>query len=209
MRLDHITVGAPALEAGAAYVKDALGIVVPPGGAHALMGTHNLLMRLGEGQFLEVIACDPRGTAARRRWFALDDAVMSARLAASPRLITWVVRVTSLDEALAGIAAGTGEAVRVSRGNLSWRIAVPPDGSMPFDGAFPAFIEWPPGSHPSAGMADLGCRLERLRIFHPQAAEIDALLAADLGDDRVSFHTAPAASLEASILTPSGMRILT
>lgn len=209
MRLDHITVGALTLEAGVAYVKEALGIVVPPGGAHRLMGTHNHLMRLGNGLFLEVIAPDPRSSPARPRWFALDDAGMRSRLAVSPRLITWVVGVADLDQTLADDCAVAGEAVSVSRGALSWRIAVPADGSMPLGGAFPALIEWPSGPHPSTAMIDLGCRLEALRISHPQAALIEHKLAGRLADPRVSFHAKGGAGLEASIMTPHGSRTLT
>jgi hypothetical protein len=56
---DHLTVAASSLEAGVAHVERCLGVVVPPGGAHPLMATHNHLMRLGEGAFLEIIAPIP------------------------------------------------------------------------------------------------------------------------------------------------------
>lgn len=57
--LDHITVVARSLDEGVAHVCDALGIKMPSGGAHPAMGTHNRLMALGPGFFLEVIAVDP------------------------------------------------------------------------------------------------------------------------------------------------------
>src|SRR4051794_31253133 len=44
--IDHLTVAALTLEQGVAHVQHALGVVIPPGGAHPLMGTHNHVMQL-------------------------------------------------------------------------------------------------------------------------------------------------------------------
>src|SRR5439155_21485872 len=71
--LDHLTVAALSLEQGVAYVHRALGVVAPPGGSHPLMATHNHLMQLGDGVFLEIIAPDGRAAPQRTRWFGLDD----------------------------------------------------------------------------------------------------------------------------------------
>lgn len=54
--LDHITVTAFSLEAGAAFVSETLGVAPQAGGEHPRMATHNLLLRLGDAMFLEVIA---------------------------------------------------------------------------------------------------------------------------------------------------------
>jgi hypothetical protein len=207
--LDHLTVAALTLEEGVAHVRSALGVVVPPGGAHPLMGTRNHLMRLGDSVFLEVIAPDPTMAPHRPRWFGLDDPQMRARLEVSPQLISWVVRVSDLAQALAAVGEKSGEAVRVTRGPLSWLISVPRDGSMPFDGAFPTLIEWPAGPHPSSQMADLGCRLERLAIAHPQGNRLSAALASVIDDSRISISTGPAFQIRARIKTPGGVRELT
>src|SRR5436853_50841 len=72
--LDHLTVIAPSLAAGVAWVRDVLGIEAPRGGAHPLMGTHNHLLRLGDDVFLEIVAVDPDAPRpSHRRWFGLDD----------------------------------------------------------------------------------------------------------------------------------------
>src|SRR2546426_3636748 len=120
--LDHLTVAALTLEEGVAHVQRALGAVVPPGGTHPLMGTHNHLMQLGNSVFLEVIAPDPMAASQRPRWFGLDDPKMRDRLKVSPRLISWVVRVPNLDHGLAAVGEKSGEPVRVTRGPLSWLI---------------------------------------------------------------------------------------
>jgi hypothetical protein len=206
--LDHLTVAALTIEQGVAHVERALGVVVPFGGAHPLMGTHNHLMQLGDGIFLEIIAPDPAATPQRTRWFGLDDPMMRASLKDAPRLVHWVARVPDLTLALREIQADLGEAVPVTRGTLSWLISVPRDGSMPFDGAFPTLIEWPAGPHPSTRMADLGCKLELLSIVHPEALSLSKALSPVMADDRVVIATGSATQLRATINTPNGQRQL-
>lgn len=205
---DHLTVAALTLEQGVAHIERALGVVIPAGGAHPLMGTHNHLMRLGEGAFLEVIAPDAAVTPRRPRWFGLDDPAVRESLQDSPRLVNWVARVPDLGRALSEVDCAQGEAVRVTRGDLSWLISVPSDGSLPFDGAFPTLIEWPPGPHPSSRMADLGCRLRSLSILHPQGARLARALAPVFSDGRVTISTDAAIHIRATIDTPVGTREL-
>jgi hypothetical protein len=204
--LDHLTVAALTLEQGIVHIRRALGVTIPPGGAHPLMGTHNHLMQLGDGIFLELIAPDPAVTPQRTRWFGLDDPGMRARLQNSPQLINWVVRIPDLGRAPDGAVS---EAVRVTRGELSWLISVARDGSMPFDGAYPTLIEWPPGPHPSSRMADLGCRFEQLRMVHPEAARLSNAINSVIHDDRIAVSTGDAVQIRATIRTPGGPRELT
>ncbi|WP_159591548.1 VOC family protein [Chelativorans xinjiangense] len=208
LELDHLTVAALTLEEGVAYIQSTLGVEVPPGGAHPLMGTHNHLMRLGDKEFLEVIAPDPKAVPRRARWFALDDLRMRTRLRSSPQLISWVARVPDLARALRQVEGVAGEAVGVTRGALSWLISVPDDGSMPFGGAFPTLLEWPRGPHPSLRMVDRGCRLERLDITHPEGVRLAEVLAPVFTDDRVTISTGPTAQIRATITTPRGQREL-
>src|SRR5438477_3629753 len=127
--LDHLTVAAPTLEAGVAHVQRALGVVAAPGASHPLMGTHNHLMQLGNGAFLEIMAPDNSITPRRTRWFSLDDPAMRARLEKSPQLISWVVGVPDLAQELRNIDEDIGEAVSITRGSLSWLMSVRHDGS--------------------------------------------------------------------------------
>jgi hypothetical protein len=166
-------------------------------------------MSLGDGIFLELIAPDPAVEPQRRRWFNLDDPAMRARLKNTPRIISWVIRVPDLRQALREVDTAAGDAVRVARGELSWLISVPPDGSMPLDGAYPTLIEWPPGPHPSSRMADLGCRLERFSVVHPEGAWLSRALDDVLVDDRLLVGTGGAFEIRATIRTPAGRRELT
>ena len=178
LQLDHFTVAAESLRAGVAHAEAALGVSIPFGGVHPLMGTHNHLLRLGEALFLEIIAPDPAaGPLPRRRWFSLDDTKRRAELAVSPRLLTWVVATDDIEAALRQVPHAAGPAVTLTRGDLKWLISVPPDGAMPFDGAFPTLIEWPRGPHPASRMPDLGCSLVALEIAHPEAETIEPIVA--------------------------------
>lgn len=87
--LDHIVVAAASLKQGVDYIRERLGVEIPAGGKHALMGTHNHLMRLGGTCFLEVIAVDPQAPRPERtRWYTLDDPALQAQLSQSPRIVT-------------------------------------------------------------------------------------------------------------------------
>jgi len=205
--LDHITVAALSLAEGVAYAQERLGVDLPPGGQHPLMGTHNHLLRLADDLFLEVIAPDPSAPApSRPRWFDMDSPATHRALAESPRLWTWVARTANFDQALREIEGSVGPAIPVTRGALSWLIGVPDDGSMPFDGAFPTLIEWPKGPHPAGRMPERGCALLKFTVQHPQAETIAARLKPHLDDPRVVFETAPHHRCVARIQTPNGVR---
>ncbi len=201
LALDHLAVAGETLEAARAAVEGALGVAMQPGGKHALFGTHNCLLGLAEGVYLEAIAVDPgAANPGRARWFDLD------RFAGPARLSNWVCRVDDLDAVLAGLPSGVGRPVEVSRGALRWRMAVPEGGRLPFDNLFPALIEWQGDLHPRAMLAESGCALRRFVVSHPQAQELAALLGG-LDDPRVAFVTA-APGLRAEIETPHGIRVL-
>src|SRR5262245_56050439 len=94
--IDHLVVTAPTLEAGAEHVERVLGVPLQKGGAHDRMGTHNLLLRLGDSLYLEVIAPDPAAPPpSRPRWFELD-----GPRAAEPRLAAWVARTSDIRRAV-------------------------------------------------------------------------------------------------------------
>jgi hypothetical protein len=137
--VDHLTVTAPTLAAGAAFVNQVLGVAPQPGGEHPRMGTHNLLVRLGESLFLEVIAPNPNAAAPYRpRWFGLD----CMRADALPSLSTWVVRTGDIHASVTACSEALGEIEPMSRGAINWLITIPADGSVPVDGVAPALIEW-------------------------------------------------------------------
>lgn len=208
IRFDHLAIGALDLGAGADAVEAALGVRPPMGGRHDQMGTHNLLTATGPDTFLEVIAIDPDAPApGRRRWFGLDDPVVAARLA-TPRPHAIVAASDDLDAAIAAakhVGVDYGEALTVTRGDLTWRFAVRDDGAIPLDGAAPLLMEWPAGPHPAGRMADLGLRFCRIEIRTPEAGRLKALLTA-LGGLPVSVSAAMSTAILAEITGPGGRR---
>jgi hypothetical protein len=114
--------------------------------------------------------------------------------------------VADLDAALAALPEA-GEAVALSRGGLRWRMAVPRDGRLPFDGVFPALIAWERDLHPARMLAPSGCTLEALVLRHPQAGALATRLGPYLEDQRVRFETG-AAGIGIVLATPAGRRVL-
>lgn len=177
LKLDHITIIAPSLDVGAAHVRDQLGIDMPGGGKHPLMGTHNLLLRLSNEIFLEVIAVDPNaGRPVRPRWFGLDDAdAVRSAWDDGRRLRGWVAQTGDLDAVLARHGSMLGEKTRLSRGDRSWLFAVPPDGSLPVDGIAPSAMDWEERGSPASAMPDLGANLLSFQIEHPDPDQVTEL----------------------------------
>ncbi|MCJ2066463.1 VOC family protein [Methylobacterium sp. J-088] len=167
--LDHLVVVAPDLAEGVAHIRDCLGLTMPEGGRHREMGTRNHLLRLGEAMFLEVIAVDPEAPAPpHARWFGLSDpARVRADWESGRRLRGFVARTDDLDGVLAADPNLLGQAATMTRGGLSWRFGVRPDGAWPADGAAPYVLDWGPRGSPARTMPDLGARLDALVLTHP------------------------------------------
>ncbi|WP_102225092.1 VOC family protein [Acidimangrovimonas sediminis] len=206
LTFDHLAVSAAGLDAGVAAVEAALGVAPGPGGRHARMGTHNRLLGLGD-LYLEVIAVDPAAPApGRARWFDLD------RFAGVPRVTNWIARCDDLGAALTLAPEGAGAPVAFERDGLHWQMAVPEDGVLPFDNCFPAMIRWEGEAagarHPARRLEETGCRLRRLEIAHPRAAELEAALAPLILDARVAVVPGAAPGMRAEIETPRGVCVL-
>lgn len=197
LTLDHVAVLGETLGAAAAHVEAALGVTPGPGGRHARYGTHNRLVGLACGLYLEAIAVDPEAPAPEvARWFGLDG------FSGPPRLDKWVLRVTDLDAALA-VLPEAGRAVTLQRGGLRWSMAVPPDGRLPFDGLFPALIQWHSAMPPGDALAFSGLGLDKVVVRHPLAPALEARLTPWLDDPRLGFEIG-AAGLVAALDGPKG-----
>lgn len=209
--LDHLVIGATSLAAGFDYLKERLGVEIPPGGEHHQMGTHNCLMRLEAGLYIETIAIAPHlAVPPRARWFGLDDPAQQARLAERPRLIHWIARTPSIEAGVAASDTDLGEITNMHRDDLIWRLTIRPDGSLPYDGLLPSIIQWPGDRpHPSVNMAELGIGFTSLTLFHPRPDELRHSLNL-LGLDHVVTVKRAAGEpyLEAALDTPTGPVVL-
>ncbi len=203
LELDHLAVAGETLEAATAHVEDALGVTLEPGGVHVEMGTHNRLLSLGPGVYLEAITVNPDAASPDRpRWFDLD------RFEGAPRLSNWIARTTDLDATLAAAPEGMGVPIPFQRDAFSWSMAVPGTGRLPFDGAAPALIQWDGAKHPSDVLPDSGCRLRHLQVLHPKAQDLLEAFPALGALSLVSIETGPQVALSAIIATPHGDRTL-
>ncbi|WP_112320397.1 VOC family protein [Oceanibium sediminis] len=169
LSLDHIVFACRELSAGAAWMEQQLGQPPVGGGQHPMMGTHNKLWRL-EGAYLEVIAIDPGASdPGRKRWFALDDPAMQARLRGAPQLVTWVARSDDLDGDIARAPLDPGPVLRLTRDRLCWDLTVREDGALHWGGVFPGLIQWPQGvASPAESLPDQGLRLAAFTAHGPE-----------------------------------------
>ena len=203
--LDHLVVAARDLEEGRAWLERQLGVSLAPGGVHERFSTHNRLLALGAGAYLELIAVNPAAPApGRARWFGLDRPELQDRLAERPRLIHWVAQVSDLPAAKAASPEDHGEPLELSRGDLRWSLTVRPDGRLPLGGVLPSLIAWGETAHPTTRLPASGVRLESLDLLTPEPARLSVALDALglVGIARV--QAAPQPGLRATLLTPGG-----
>ena len=202
--LDHLAVCCDTLAEGTAWVRDRLGVAMQPGGAHERYGTHNTLLGLGDGLYLEVIAIDPDATPDMLpRWFGLDG------YTGPPRLANWICASDDLAGDAARMGGGFGNIMSLTRGAMAWDITVPNDGSLPHGGALPTLIAWGNATpHPSKVLADSGCRLTGLEVHCMGASHLQSRVSRTLTDPRLHFRDATAPRLTARFHTPRGDVVL-
>ncbi|MBB6563890.1 hypothetical protein HNP48_006616 [Acidovorax soli] len=209
--LDHLTVIAPTLADGVAHVRGCLGIEMPYGRQHPDMGTHNHLLKLGEDVYLEVIATDPAAPRpAHARWFGLDDqtTVREAWLSGR-RLRGWVARTQRMDAVLARHGHILGHKTELSAGAAPpYFFAIPPGGTLPAAGVAPSLIDRGQRPPPLAAMPDLGARLLRFAIEHPDPAMVQDLYATLEIANPPQVHRGDTVRYRAEIETPGGLKTL-
>lgn len=201
LELDHLAVCAQRLEDGVRFVEQTLGVSMQPGGQHPYYGTHNRLLGLADGLYLEVIAIDPDGDAPNYpRWFDLD------RFSGPARLTHWICRSRDLSQIVQQLPHA-GTPVALSRGALRWQMSVPESGALPYDNCFPPLIEWASEDHPAQRLPASGCGLKKLIVQHPDAQALEEQLSPRLRDPRIAFETGKAC-VRAAIETPGGVQWL-
>jgi Glyoxalase-like domain len=203
--VDHIVYGVDDLASAVDQLAGRLGVRPVAGGRHVGRGTHNALLGLGGGAYLEVIALDPEQPRPEAPLpFGLD----RLRL---PRLVGWASRSADIegDRARARERGhDPGEVRPMSRRRpdgvlLEWRLTR--DAPDPDRLVVPFLIDWGRSPHPSES-APAGVRLVELRAEHPDPAaaraQLDALgLALPVGEG-------PEQALVATLDTPEGRVVL-
>lgn len=222
LAIDHLVIAAADLDSGTEYVARLLGVAPAGGGAHPRMGTHNRVLGMAGGLYLEVIAIDPDAEApARPRWFGLDQGAVRARLEQGPYLAHWAARVEApldLTQMQAEHPDRLAPAIPMSRGDLRWRLTVPEDGSLPAwreaghaagDGLLPTLIQWDVPNYPGLSLARPDLALVELSGRHPQAGLLRQGLAWVGADHLIHLEQADGPPrLSARIQTPRGEQVL-
>ncbi|MEZ5661540.1 MAG: VOC family protein [Burkholderiaceae bacterium] len=204
--LDHLVIATDSLEAGCNYLQERLGVTMDAGGRHDGYGTHNRLLGVGGGTYLELIAPDPdQPEPERPRPFGLDEPQLRARIAVRPRLVHYIVRTDDIEATAGAMHYDPGPAKPMTRGQLSWRVA-----SRFSPGALanplPGMIEW--GDQPSPGltMPPRGVVLSRFHVLADAGKLASLALLAE--DRRIHLREQSIDMLAAEFITPRGWVIL-
>ena len=172
-RIDHIVIGTANLISGTSILETKLNAKFSPGGEHQIMGTHNKLLKLQSDIYLEIIANNPNVyKPSRQRWFSLDEIRTKEKIKHSPRALCWVLEVDNIEDTVNKCGYNPGEILQISRGELTWKITVPSNGSLADNGVLPALIEWQSGQHPAKKLTDSKVSINKLSLFHPKPHKI-------------------------------------
>lgn len=211
LKLDHLTLIAPTLIEGVSHVRSCLGLGVPFGTRHEYLGTHNHRLQLGDAIYLEIVALDPDGVnPGRARWFGLDDQEkVRSDWNEGRRLRGWVASTDSIDTVVSAHSAVFGDKVPLPTDNPTFDFAIPPDGSLPLDGAAPSLIDHRGEPTSMAEIPDLGARLRSFTLEHPEPAVIETLYLELAIDRPPAIIQGPKVRYRAQIETPTGLKELT
>ena len=204
--LDHLVLAVPDLEEACGAFAKTAGVTPVYGGVHPNRGTHNALVGLGGGAYLELIAAHPTEPhGPRGRWMGVD-------LATAPTLARWAVRdvdvgafaktLHDLDPGLGEVA--TGERTTAAGRALRWAMTAPRP--APTVDVLPFALDWSESeAHPSDALAP-DCRLLALRFEHPDP-EVVRRAFGRLGL-RYEVDAAPRSAIRARLRTPRGEVVL-
>lgn len=201
--LDHLVYAVPNLEAACDWFEEHTGIRPAVGGRHPDRGTHNAVVNLGEGAYLEIIAADPKNTdIPPPRWMGVD-------LITQPTMTRWAVKSDNLDLHTAGLAATNAALGQIVTGNrdladgsaLRWRMTLP--APEPAVELLPFFLDWSTSSfHPTERMGE-GFTLLDWKLYHPHPEETASQLELAGLIDEVAFDNQPV--IKVRLNTPRGV----
>jgi hypothetical protein len=193
--------GVPNLEEGIRNFSQALGATPTFGGRHESIGTHNAILPLQGGHYLELIAPDP---SCPNPPLGVPWGLETLK---EPRLITWAAATQDIDAAIEhakNAGYDPGMAIDVARETpegkrLTWRLTISRE--IAADGLVPFLIDWGSSPHPS-GTSEPRCSIEGFSAEHPEPKSVRTMLSA-LG---VFLDVAPGATprLRGSIIGPDG-----
>ena len=201
--LDHLVYCVPDLAEAADRIGQALGASFAPGGRHQTEGTRNVLLRLGDRAYLELLASDPTNDrVAAPRWMGIDRADLPRLTRVALRtddIVSHAGILKSFRPELARVIAG--ERQRPDGSLLRWQLTRPlPEPAIE---AWPFLIDWSASAaHPAEQLPQVGCQLTDLTFTPPAPTDLQSFF------DRLEFDQSvvlgPTALLNAVISGPAG-----
>jgi hypothetical protein len=196
-QIDHVILGIDDLDRGVKAFEAATGVKPVYGGKHP-GGTHNALVSLGDGMYLEILAVQ-EGAAVQG-----DFAGLKEMKTLTP--IGWAVSskdTAQLRSRLSGAGIAVSEPVGGSRiaptgAKLSWQSFLLNESSP----EVPFFIVWSEQTaHPST-TSPSGCKLQQWSIASPRVKDLEQLRQAL--DLRIDVAEAKTTSMRLSLTCPKG-----
>ena len=186
--IDHVVIGTSNLILGTGELESKFSHKLSPGGEHKVMGTHNNLLKLQLGIYLEVIANNPNADKpSRARWFSLDEYNIIEKIKYEPRALCWVLEVENIEDTVKKCGYNPGEILQLSRNGMNWKVSVPPDGKLIDNGILPILIEWNKDQHPSKKLSNSKVSLKKLRLYHPETKKINNIISNLIQSDLIEI----------------------
>lgn len=200
--IDHIVYAVSELENGIHQIHQKLGAKPVYGGRHLHQGTHNALLKLGNGCYFEIIAPDPENKNIKApRWMGVD-------LIKEPCITRWAIKSSDISADIRHISAlksGLGESKEGQRMTdthklLKWHLSIPQP--SPLVEPIPFLIDWEYSEHPSECLPDI-CRIESFNLYSDKAEELNQALSA-LGIKQYASQS-DEASIQLTVRCPNGL----
>lgn len=205
-RLDHIVWAVPDLEEGRKLFEQLTGVVSASGGiAPGRSQSHNALVGLGNGSYLEIFA--PRVAMPNGGYWR--DLIEDGK----PHLASFCLRVEDEFSALLKAMPDTGLKSTAPRAMgrtrtdgiaLNWKLLNVSGTTM--DNYLPFFIDWLGSKPHPAEDSPQGVRLESFEVRHPQADAMQKIFTALAIDVPVVQAASPSFALH--LQTPKGKVVL-
>jgi len=202
-KIDHIVFCVHDLEAGVSMLEEKLGVKFSPGGRHLKEGTKNILLNLGDGCYLEVLAVDEENTdIPAPRWMGID-------LLSHPQITRWALKTTEpqKDSAIVqaynsemGVIKG-GQRITSSGAKLEWDLVMPL--STPEIEVIPFMTDWSKSDvHPTLSLPDI-CKVLDLTLTHPEPETVQPYL--DQLVEGIDIKKGPSPAINITIQSPNGI----
>ena len=202
-RIDHIVYAVPNLHEAVETFNARLGVTAHIGGRHLNRGTHNALVNLGKGAYLELIAVDhDNHNFVGNRWMGID-------LLDKARVVRWSMRSEDINRDARWLRMKAPNLSTIVEGSrlttdgdeLAWKMTLP--GSSPMVEIIPFFTDWSESSfHPCDRLVE-EVELLSISITGSRVRDLE-FFQADLNFP-LKLVEAQEARIRIEIKTPSGV----